>query len=165
MRRLLLLSAAAVVLFAANLPAQNEDIRADERKLKDAYQDTDNASLVKFLKARSAGQVAAKELDALITELGDKDATVRNKARQQLIAIGAPAVPRLRLLARNPKASDAAELAKELLKVLEDNPDNVTGAAVRLLAARRPAGTAEALLAYLPHAENESVMEDIKAGL
>src|SRR5262249_20467348 len=74
---------------------------------------------------------------------------------------GAPAIPKLRLLARG--RGDAAELAKKLLTSLED--DNLAGAAVRLLAARRPQGTAEALLAYLPHADNETVLNDIKAAL
>src|SRR5262249_19676986 len=58
-----------------------------------------------------------------------------------------------------------ALLAKRLLKILEDEPSNVTGAAVRLLAARKPQGTCEALLAYLPHSENDSVMDDIRAAL
>src|SRR5258708_3149909 len=44
-------------------------------------------------------------------------------------------------------------------------PGTVPGAAAPRLAARRPTNTAAALLAYLPHAENESVMEEIKAAL
>jgi HEAT repeat protein len=168
MRRLLLLSAAILVLCAVSSPAQNEDkaaAEADELKLKNAYQNTDGASIVKFLSTRAKGEVEPKVLNKLIEDLDAKEASDRQKACQQLVAIGAPAVPKLRLAARDPDATDVANLAKKLLKVIEDEPSNVTGAAVRLLAARKPAGTAEALLAYLPHSENDTVMEDIKAAL
>src|SRR4051812_11118794 len=50
MRRLMLLSAAALVLGAASLPAQSEDIRADEKMLKDAFQEVDGKSLIAFLR-------------------------------------------------------------------------------------------------------------------
>jgi HEAT repeat protein len=168
MRRLLLLSAAALVLCAANAPAQGDQdsaAKADENKLKDAYQNTDGKGIVEFLSTRAKGEVEPKVLNKLVEDLDAKEASVRQKACQQLIAIGAPAIPKLRLAARDPDASDVQKLAKQLLKILEDDPANVTGAAVRLLAARKPQGTAEALLAYLPHSENEAVMEDIKAAL
>ena len=54
MRRLLMLSAAALVLCTANLSAQSEDkdtYADDEKKLKDAFQKTDGKNLVEFLKA------------------------------------------------------------------------------------------------------------------
>src|SRR5262249_28275909 len=139
--------------------------QADEQKLKDAYQNTDGDSLVKFLSTRAKGEVEPKVLNKLIEDLDAKEASDRQKACQQLIAIGAPAVPKLRLAARDPDAIEWATLAKKLLKVLEDDQANVTGAAVRLLAARKPKGTAEALLAYLPHADNEAVMTDVQAAL
>src|SRR5262245_58434509 len=167
MRRLLLLSAAALLLCAANVPAQSEEkdaAKADEQKLKDAYQNTDGKSIAEFLSTRSKGEVEPKVLNKLVEDLDAKEASVRQKACQQLIAVGAPAIPKLRLAARDPDASDVALLAKKLLKILEDE-STVTGAAVRLLASRKPPGTAEALLAYLPHAESDSVMDDIKAAL
>src|SRR2546423_15713054 len=99
MRRLLL-SAAILVLCAGHLPAQSEDkeaITADEKRLKDAYQNTDGESLVKFLSTRARREIAPKVLDKLIEDLDAKDAETRNKACQQLVAIGSPAVPKLRL--------------------------------------------------------------------
>lgn len=168
MRRLLTLSALLVVLAAAAAPAQNADkdaILEDERKLKDAYQNTDGDGIVKFLTTRAKGAVDPKTLDALIEKLDAKEASERHAACQQLIAIGVPTLPKLRLAARDPDASEVALLAKRLVKVLTDDPANVTGAAVRLLAARQPKGTAEALLAYLPHAEDDAVTDDIRAAL
>jgi HEAT repeat protein len=166
MRRLLL-TAAVFVLCAGHLPAQSEEkeaLNADEKRLKDAYQNTDDKSIAKFLSTRAKGEVAPKDLDKLIEDLDAKDAATRHQACQQLVAIGGPAVPKLRITARNGKDT-AAELAKKVLKVIEDDQALVTGAAVRLLAARRPDGTAEALIAYVPHAENDAVMDELKAAL
>src|SRR5262245_17205096 len=168
MRRLLLLSVAVFVLIASVPAARSQDKEkddADEQRLKNAFLSTDNDSLAKFLSTRAKGSVDPKALDKLIEQLGDKDASVRNKACAELVMIGSPAEAKVRLTARDPDDTDVAALAKRVLAVLKDEPGNVTGAAVRLLAARRPAGTAEALLAYLPHSENEAVMEDIKTAL
>jgi HEAT repeat protein len=163
----LLLSAAALVLLAATLPAQGDDkdsAKSDEQKLKDAYQGTDDKGIVEFLHTRARGEVEPKKLNELIEQLGAKDASDRQKACQQLVAIGIPALPKVRLASRGDHQDTATHLAKKLLPILEDE-STVTAAAVRLLVARRPAGTAEALLAYLPHVENDNVMAEVKAAL
>jgi HEAT repeat protein len=168
MRRLLLLPLAALLLGVLALPARAEDkdsILADELRLKNAFQNTDGASLVAFLQTRASGEASAEKLAELIEALGSPTPATRQKACAELVAIGSPAVPHLRRTARDADSPDSASLAARILRVLEDEPGNVTGAAVRLLASRRPANTAAALLAYLPHAENESVMEEIKAAL
>src|SRR4051812_45426270 len=122
MRRLLLLSVALLVL--ASVPAvrsqDKEKDDVDEQRLKNAFLNTDSESLTKFLSTRAKGAADAKELDALVGKLGDKDAAVRNKACGELIMIGAPAVPKLRLAARDPDETDIAALAKRVLKVIED---------------------------------------------
>jgi HEAT repeat protein len=51
------------------------------------------------------------------------------------------------------------------LAALDDPSGKITGAAARLLAVRRPDGAAETLTAFLPYAENESVIEDVKTAL
>jgi HEAT repeat protein len=166
MRRLLMLSAAHSTT-AADLPAQGEDkdaVAADEKALKDAYQKTDGKSLVAFLSTRAKGEVEPKRLNELIGELSAKDATARDRACQQLIAIGAPAVPKLRQIARTDRDRDAGTMARKLLKIL-DVGAGVSGAAIRLLALRPAPGMVEAMLAYLPLAENDAMLEEIKAAL
>src|SRR5262249_39835389 len=139
--------------------------KADEKRLKDAHQGADGKEIVEFLVTRSRGKAEPKVLDKLLEDLASKEASVREKAGRQLVAIGLPAGPSLRLLPRDPHAGDAAALAKRLLKVLEKDQSEITGAAVRLLAARRPKGTAEALLAFLPLAEGDAVRDQIKEAL
>jgi len=169
MKRLLLLPLAALFLAVAAMPARAADdkdsILADELRLKNAFQNTDGASLVKFLSTRARGEASQEKLTELIDSLDSKKPAERQKACGELVAIGSPAVPYLRRAARDVDAPDTAALARRILKVLEDESGGSTTAAVRLLASRRPANTAGALLAYLPHAENESVMEEIKAAL
>jgi HEAT repeat protein len=168
MQRLILLPLAVLFVAALVLPAQADDkdaILADELRLKNAFQNTDGASLVNFLRTRAAGDASTEKLTALIDALGSPNASTRHKACAELVAIGSPAVPYLRRTARDADAPDSASLANRILHVLEEEAGNSTGAAIRLLAARRPANAAAALLAYLPHAENESVMEEIKAAL
>jgi HEAT repeat protein len=111
------------------------------------------------------GEASPEKLAELIDALASPTLATRQKACGELVAIGSPAVPYIRRAARDADSPDSAALAARILRVLEDEPGNVTGAAVRLLASRRPANTAAALLAYLPHAENEGVMEEIKAAL
>src|SRR5262249_46688515 len=152
------LSVAVLVLSAASLPAQNEDVRADEKTLKDAYQEVDGKSLIAFLRTRAKGEADPKTIKKLIDQLDSKDADERQKASRQLVLIGARALPRLRLEARD--SGDGAERAKQLVKILEE--EGVTAATVRLIAYRKPAGAAEALLDYLAHAENQAIMEEIR---
>jgi HEAT repeat protein len=158
--------ALAVAMFFRPAKADDKDaVLADELRLKNAYQNTDGASLVNFLRTRAKGEANAEKLSELIEALESKTASVRQKACGDLVAIGAPAIPHLRQAARDVDSPETAALARRCLKALEEEPGLLSVAAVRILAARRPAGTAEALLAYLPHAENDSVADELKSAL
>src|SRR5262245_4956800 len=171
MRRLLFLPALALGLALAVMPMppargdEKDNTAEDELKLKNAFQNADGPSLVSFLRTRARAEVSKEKLTELIEALDSKNAAARFKACAELVAVGSPAVPMLRRAARDIDAPEAAALARQCLKILEDDPGQVTIAAVRLLAARRPAGTAEALLAYLPHAEGDTVMDELKNAL
>ncbi len=159
-----ILHSAFCILFVGLARGENKDAAAgDELKVKNAFGATDGPSLVAFLGAR--GQASPARLSELIEALDSKDAAARHKASAELVAIGPPAVPMLRLAARDIDSPESAAQARRCLKILEDDPGAITSAVVRLLAARRPAGTAEALLAYLPHAENDGVAEELRNAL
>ncbi len=56
--------------------------------------------------------------------------------------------------------------ARKCLEAIEGhNGASLVQAAVRLLASRNPAGAAEALLNYLPFADDESVVQEIETAL
>ena len=170
MRRLLLLPLVAL-LFALvqgpTTPARAEDKDTsldDEVLLKNAFQDTDGASLLEYFAVRTRGVTSPARITELIEALDAKDATSRQKACADLVAIGAVALPLLRQAARDTDAPGAATLARRCLASLKDE-SALTVSAVRLLVLRRPVGTAEALIAYLPHAESDQVGKELEIAL
>lgn len=167
MRRLTLLPVVLLAL-AAGGPARGDDRDTtldDELRLKSAFQKTDGASLAAFLRSRARGDADPTRLGKLIESLSDRSGAVRTHGCAELVAVGAPAVPLLRQAARDADNADAAMMARQCLKVLEEEPGQLTTSVVRLLAVRRPPGTAEALLAYLSHAENDAVLEEVRTAL
>ncbi len=165
-RRLFPLLAAAFLLAAA-LPcrADEGDARADELLLQGAGLPTDGPGLLAFFRQRSRGEADLARLAALAAGLGSDKAAERQKACAELVAVGPAALPLLRQAANDPDSPVAAALARRCLRALEVHSASLTGAAVRLLARRRPAGTAEALLEYLPNAEDDSVLDEARAAL
>jgi HEAT repeat protein len=139
-----------------------DDVAADEARLKAAYLATDGPSLVEFLSTRARGEATRAELQKLIDDLEKGSLIEKQKASARLVSIGAPAVPMLRMAAREIDTPELSAQAKALLRAMEEDPGALSSSAVRLLAARRPAGTAEALLAYLPHAETDAVLDELR---
>ena len=170
MRSLLLLPLFALLLALVQGPTSparaddKESAPEDESRLENAFQGTDGASLVKYLEARARGTTSPGQLGGLIEALDAKDASARQKACADLVAIGAPALPALRQAARDLDAPHSAALAQRCLLALKDEA-GLTVSAVRLLLLRRPAGTAEAVVAYLPHAESEAVAKELEVAL
>lgn len=165
MRRLLVLPIVALAVALLTAPGRSDEkseTMADELRLKSAHLGTDGASLVEFLSTRARGEATRAEMQKLIDDLESTNLLTRQKAAAKLVSIGAPAVPMLRMAAREIDTPDLSNQAKALLKAMEEDPGALSAAAIRLLANRRPPGTAEALLAYLPHAETDAVLEELK---
>ena len=141
------------------------DTAADEAKLKAVFLGTDGPSLVDFLRQRAKGEASRDELQKLLEDLASPEVLTRHKASARLVAIGAPAIPFLRLAAREIDTPEVSAQAKALLTALEEDPGALSIAVIRLLGANRPAGAAEALLAFLPHAETDAVLEEIRTVL
>jgi HEAT repeat protein len=79
------------------------------------------------------------------------------------VAIGTPALPRLRALVR--EGGKSADVAQRCLASIESDGGTLTIAAVRLITHRGTSNAASTLLAYLPHAENDQVLQEIVEGL
>jgi HEAT repeat protein len=165
MRRVLILPLAALALVVAGAPSRADDkeaIAADEKRLKELHLASDGPGLVELLKTRAKGEVERKHLEALLKGLEGASLDQRQKAFAELVAIGTPAIPMLRLAARDIDNPSLSGQAKAALRAIEEDPGAVTAAAVRLLGARRPAGAAQALLDFLPHSETDQVVEEMK---
>jgi HEAT repeat protein len=125
--------------------------------------DADGAALVAFLRRRAAPETDPGRLAAVVTRLDGDPASAR-AACAGVLAAGPAVVPLLRQAARDPDHPGAA-LAGRCLRVLEQDPGALASAVVRLVAKRRPAGAVPALLAFLPHADDAGVLEEVRQAL
>jgi HEAT repeat protein len=163
MARLLSLLLAVCLAPAGPRAEGAERPTADEAVLHSAGVPASGVGLLAFLRSRAKG-ASAEEVAALTARLGAPTAAERARAAAELVGIGPDAVPALRALASDVDARGAAA-ARHCLRVLEVDSSGLTGAVLRLTATRRPDGAAPALLAFLPHAEDDSVVEEAVAAL
>jgi HEAT repeat protein len=148
------------------LNAGEPDRIADEQLLRKAGLGTDGPALVDLFHKRARATGDREEIRVLVAQLSDEAPAKRDKACAELIALGVAAVPYLREAARHP---DDRELLAQTRRCLDfiDGPNNVPlmVAATRLLAQRRPAQAVETLLQFLPMAENDNVLGQIRRTL
>ena len=146
--------------------ADPENVVTDEQILRTVGLSCDGPALVQFLRNRSLGEFDRKEIEALVDKLDSPQAEERDRAAGELVARGAPAIPLLRQALRDPDAPRIAAGARRCLQYLEGDQGTVLPAAVvRLLAQKKPAGAVPALLDYLPFADDEAVLDEIKEAL
>jgi HEAT repeat protein len=134
--------------------------------LKAANVPVDGPGLLDFFKKQTRPGVDRVRIDTLIKQLGDDSYDVRQKATHGLIDIGESAVPQLRSALRD-SDPEVVFRAKECLQRISTGKTSLVPllqAAARLLVVRRPAGTIEVLLAFLPSAE-EAVAEEVRNAL
>ncbi len=138
----------------------------DEAALKAVALPSTPTALLDFFRRRTAPAPALEQLTDLVRQLGAADAARRDQAMAELIGHGQAAVPALRAAVNNADNREATSRAPTCLRAIEGaSAAALTQSCVRLLAARRPAGTVEALLAYLPIAEDEHVIAQIETAL
>jgi HEAT repeat protein len=106
-----------------------------------------------------------RTIQDLLAQLGSNDFKVREEASRQLFPFGRLALPQLHEAAKD-RDAEVARRAKMLCERIENGADmDLPIAALRLLAVRKPAGAVEALLAYLPFAEDEVREEEVRKAL
>jgi HEAT repeat protein len=146
----------------------NGEQLTDEQLLRSAGLSPDGAALAGFFKARTQLAADRAKIAGLIDKLGSKQAGERDRAMAELAALGPQAVPQLRQATRDPDAPMVATAARKCLGFIETNGTNsasLPAAAARVLAQKKVPGAAEALLDFLPFADDENVMEEIKVAL
>jgi HEAT repeat protein len=139
---------------------------SDEQALKAAGLKADGPTLLDFFRKRVAGKADAEQVATLVKALAEKDAVIRDKATAELVGLGELAVPALRQFANELENADAAALAHKCLQNIEGPTGAaLSAAAVRALAGLKPAGTVEMLIAYLPIADDDQVLDEVTATL
>jgi HEAT repeat protein len=145
--------------------AADEAVAADEALVQQMGVQPNGPSLLAFFRKRTLSDADRLKLDQLIARLGYPSYRVRNRAFNELVAVGKPAVPLLRaaLLDRDEEIVRRAQLG---LAKIEGGPGpELPAAAARLLVHCHPQGAVEALLKYLPYADDEWLEEEVFACL
>src|SRR5262249_4877603 len=121
------------------------------------WKQTDGAGLLDEFKTRTPSDSEIEKVTALIKKLDAPSAEARDSASQEIIGFGRKASSLLRQAVHqnHPRISPFAARCLEAIE--KDTPNPLPAAAPRLLALRRPEGTVEALLGYLPCCESEDV--------
>jgi hypothetical protein len=133
----------------------------DEQIVKAADIGTTDQALLDFIRRRTLSDSDQNQLQTLIRQLGDDSFEVRERASAALVARGAAAEPFL-LEAKKSSDIEVVRRAEECLRLIKRGMSAaVPAAVVRLLGKRKPAGAAEVLLTYLPHADSEAVADEV----
>src|SRR5580692_6797698 len=129
-----LLLSLAVALLASSFARDGrgaDPTDPDQARLHAALlQTVNNSGLVSFFQLRERGEPAQGTLDQLIENLSASAPDARQQACADLVAIGTPALPRLRALAR--EGGRPAVLARKCVTVIETDGGALTSAAARL---------------------------------
>ncbi|HEX5268939.1 MAG TPA: HEAT repeat domain-containing protein, partial [Gemmataceae bacterium] len=140
----------------------------DEQLVRSAGLAPDGAALVDFFKARTRLTADRAKVAGLIAQLGSKKVEEREKAMGELVSYGPLAAAQLRQAARDPDEPQVAVAARKCLTLIEGGgpgSPSLAAAAARVLAQKKTPGAIEALLEFLPFADDEGVMDEVKAAL
>jgi HEAT repeat protein len=154
------------LFLAASVRAEESNgIAAEEQVLKAAKIGVDGPRLLEFFRNRTRKETDDARIRRLIEQLGDESYDLRERAAKDLIESGPSARPHLTKAAEE-KNPEIARRAAECLDHIDEGPGiAVPIAAARLIKVRKPDGAVEALLAYIPWADDENVAEEVRGAL
>jgi HEAT repeat protein len=158
-----LITLAVIAAIGSASRADQDAIASDEQLLKLNKIATDNAGLLALLRKHSLTDEELRQVEERIRQLGHGAFKAREDATSALIARGMPALPLLRRAThdRDPEIARRADTCVEAIERAQGSQAALVSAAIRVLAQRKPAGAAAALLTYLPFNENEWAEEEI----
>jgi len=137
----------------------------DEQVLKSAGIATDGSSLLEYFRKRTPSPEDQLTLKKRAQQLGSTAHPIRVQATTDLIRAGRAALPYLRDMAKK-NDLEVTRRARYCIDVIEQNTRlGVPAHAARVLVERNPPGAVEALLAYLPFADESWVEEEIRHAL
>ncbi len=163
------LTVTATILAVLGGPVVQGGVRAaestDERLLREQDLASDGPALLHFLQRRTPSAADAVRLEQLVRQLGNPVYAERERASEQLRQAGKAGRGLLRQALNDPDLEIVRRAASGLKRLEGGTEAAVTAAVVRLLADRRPAGAVEALLNFVPFADDDAVEEDVFAAL
>src|SRR5262245_22029466 len=158
------MSALVLIFGPAPLPGEERN-PGDEAVLKVAGLTSDGPALVRFFEQHTLTEAEQARLATEARRLGADSFRERERAMRELRAAGRSALPFVRP-AVNHSDPEVARRAERLVRELEGGRElPLMRAAARLLADRRPAGTTEVVLRFLPSADDGLLEDELMAVL
>ncbi|HTU89251.1 MAG TPA: HEAT repeat domain-containing protein [Gemmataceae bacterium] len=140
-----------------------EDAARDERILRAAGIATDDRSLLDFFRSQTADAATLRRARQLIEQLGSDSFPIRERAGDDLTALGPLVLPSLHQTIRQTADLEVRRRSHDAAQQLQSRwPPALAAAVAHLLGLRKPSGTVETLLAFLPGPYEESVGEEIQ---
>jgi HEAT repeat protein len=158
-------------IFAPGAPPATSEADSpltDEQLVRAAGLSPEGPPLVEFFRARSRLAPDRAKVASLIGQLGSKKPDERERAMGQLVSYGPLAVAQLREAMRDPDEPQVAAAARKCLGFIDGGTPgspSLPAAAARVLAQKKAPGATEALLEFLPFADDDGVMDEVKAAL
>jgi hypothetical protein len=150
-----------LLLLAASVRAVEED----ETLLKHSGIATDGPGLLTFLRQHTTTEADETALKKLVRNLGDERFRTRERASATLVAMGTRALPFLNEAVKDSDLEISRRAERCLTLIAQGSSDALIGAAIRLIAARKPAGSDRALLDFIGGTDRESLQETAIDGL
>jgi hypothetical protein len=142
------------------LSAHSAD-KDDAKTLQKAGIGDDDAKLVEYFRRRVVSDADRDKIRQLIRGLGHESFPERERATAEVVRYGLPAAGLLRE-ATHDKDVEIARRAETCLKQIEKVPGaELSAAAARAVAKKKPDGAVDVLLAFLPFADDETVADEI----
>jgi hypothetical protein len=156
---------AVVILASSTFATPGQSPSDDERTLHDAGLSADGRSLLALVRKHTLTAETRGKIDGLIARLGADSFIERENASKELFALGRVTLPQLQEASKH-EDPEIARRAKLSIERIEQTPaHHLPVAVLRLLAVRKPAGTVEALLDYVPYAEDETRTDEVRKAL
>jgi HEAT repeat protein len=151
---------------ALGLPSEDKIGRRVRRDAWAAWwRNADGDALLALLRDHTLTAEGRIKVGGLIAQLDNTEFSTREKASRELFALGRISLPQLREAVKS-RDAEVSRRARLLIDAIEREPaHHLPAAAVRLLAVRKPAGCVEALVAYLPFAENDILAGEVQKSL
>ena len=146
------------------------DDEKDRKALRDAWagwwRKIDGAALVDEFRARTLDPSERTKVVDMVKKLGDSNYRVRERASRDLVSMGAKVLADLRVAATDADGERARRAEDCITKINASDAKRVPLGTARLAALRRPEAAAEAMLGFLPHADDdEGIITEVKAAL
>lgn len=146
------------------------DDEKDRKALRDAWagwwRKIDGSALVDEFRARTLDPSEKTKVADMIKQLGDGNYRVREKASRELVSMGAKVLADLRVAAKDPDGERSRRADDAINRINTSDSKRVPTGTARLAALRRPDGAAEAMLGFLPFADDDDGMiAEVKSAL